>query len=216
MKTTFLHTVLLCLFCYSVYPQSSIDYKDGYALKEKDTVWCKVYFNTGSPDFSKNVRLIIDGEEMIFLAGSAITGFGFEENKKRHDYGTVEVETQAGTTMVKKSLFVRKLVAGTIDLYEYSYLVYSTRRRSSGTGPPTEATTTQKYFTYNYIAKADSAAPALAIPVLLSILKKKEIAAYVSDNADMFAKLDKAVSVKQLADILREYNKWYKNNIVNR
>lgn len=203
MKTIFVITILYCFYCCPLLAQSGIAYRDGYVLNGKDTVWCKVNFSIQPPNYGRYLGIIVNNVELIDSGRTEITGFGFEEEGQQYDYGVVRIERQYSREVFADTVFARKLVAGAIDLYEYNYMHYYTRRSSNNT-------TTVNVTDY-YIAKADSAST-LAMPVLLSKLKKREIAGYVSDNPDLYAKLQqRKMPIQKLVAILQEYNRWHKN-----
>ncbi|MBI5858953.1 MAG: hypothetical protein HZB42_15075 [Sphingobacteriales bacterium] len=188
-------------------------FKNGYALKGMDTIWCKIFFDSKHDHPVKTIKLLIAGEETIFYAGGTITGFGLAENGVAYNYGTVDVETSIGDRRMANMLFVKKLVAGRIDFYEYSYSVHkSTTKTVTRDGiqqpPTTTSSTTQTFFDY-YIAKNDSLKPALSKAVLLSSFKIKDIEPYVSDYPDLLTKAEKRFTMKELIIFLNEYNKEY-------
>ncbi|HMK25428.1 MAG TPA: hypothetical protein VK483_05300 [Chitinophagaceae bacterium] len=207
--------LLLCLFYYRIAAQTKNNpdkYKDGYALNGKDTIWCKVLFDSKHDDARKSVRLLIKEEETNFFAGGTITGFGIEEDGKHYDYGTVDVEVSVADRRMANLLFVKKLAAGTIDLYEYSYSIFKTKRTTINGVEQPGATTTSQNYTNNYISKTDSTNPILATPVLLPSFRKKDLEPYLSDNVELFASAEKRFSIKELIAIIKEYNKWSLEN----
>ena len=185
-------------------------YKPGYALKGTDTIRCQVLFNSKYADARSSVGLLIDGDEAVFFAGGPITGFGAEDDGLRYDYGIVDVEITLGRERRSNLLYLKKLAAGTINLYEYNYKITTTRRTTvNGEEKPGSASTTSQSYTDYYIAKTDSAKPVLATPVLLSAFRKKDLEAYLGDNPVLFAKEEKKYSLKELVATIKEYNAGY-------
>jgi hypothetical protein len=211
MKTKSCLILLLCLSYYTIAAQTKNNtdkYKDGYALKGNDTIWCKIVFDSKYDDARKSVKLLIKDEENTFFAGGTITGFGIEEDGKQYDYGTVDVEVSIADRRMANLLFVKKLAAGTIDLYEYSYRIFKTKRTTiNGVDQPGAITTSQNY-TNNYISKNDSAKPKLATPVLLPSFRKKDLEPYISDNTELLAGLENRLSMKELIAVIKKYNNW--------
>lgn len=211
MKATIYLILLLCLAYESIAQgkDNSEKYKKGYALKGKDTIWCRVLFSSKFDDARNVVNLLINDEESTFFTGGPITGFGAEENGSKYDYGFVDVDVSVGNRQFSNLLFVKKLVAGTIDLYEYTYSISTTKRTTiNGEEKPGSATTSSQSYTNHYIAKTDSTKPVLATPVLLPSFRKKDLESYLTDNVDLLAKAEKRFSLKELIEVLKEYNNW--------
>ena len=211
MKTKSYLILLLCLSYYRIAAQTKNNtdkYKNGYALKGKDTIWCEVLFNNKYDDARKSITLLIKDEEATFFAGGTITGFSVEEDGKQYDYGTVDVEVSIADRRMANLLFVKKLAAGTVDLYEYSYSIFKTKRTTIDGKEQPGATTTSQRYTNNYISKTGSTKPILATPVLLPSFRKKDLELYIGDNTELFAMAEKRFSMKELIAIIKEYNKW--------
>lgn len=182
------------------------NFVQGYALKGTDTLWCEVKFDPKHDHAQKSVTLRIGSEETSFIAGGSITGYGLEYNGVYYDYGAVDVEIMIGPQRRANIIFIRKIVAGIIDLYEYEYKITTTRTTTrDGVVQPGSSSNSQSHTNY-YIAKSDSLQPVLANPVLLPGYRKKDLERYLSDNAALFAKEEKKYSHKELIATLKEYN----------
>jgi hypothetical protein len=205
----FCNAFLLCFISQAGFSQEKSNFKDGYALKGKDTIRCKVQFNSNHTHPWKTVTLLINNEESTFFAGGTITGFGVEEDGKKYEYGTVDAEVSVGPTRAVNTLFIKKLSAGAIDLYEHEYAITTTRRKTINGEAQPGSTTSSQNFTKYYIAKTDSARPVLARPVLLPSFRKKDLEIYLGDNAVLFAREEKRYSLKELIAVINEYNNWY-------
>ena len=176
MKINFCLAVILLLFQQSTHAQGKEfpgKFKDGYALRGADTIRCEVQFNSNHDHAFRSVTVLINVEEVTFFAGGPITGFGVEDDGKQYDYGTVDVEVSVPNRRTANLLFIKKLVAGTIDLYEYSYSVVTTKRTTvNGVEKPGSSSSITQNTTNHYIAKNDPGAPGLVTPVLLPSFKK--------------------------------------------
>lgn len=210
MKKEFSFIVVLLLNHFFVSAQgNNSTYKNGYALKGKDTIYCKVLFESKYNEARKSVKVLINDDEATFFAGGSITGFGIEEEGIKQDYGAVDVEILVGRERRVNVMYVKKIVAGVINLYEYSYNTTTTKRTTiNGVEQPGSVTTTQTYTNY-YIAKTDSTKPILATPVILPGYRKKDLESYLSDNAVLFAREEKKYSLKELIATIKEYNAAY-------
>jgi len=211
MKRIF-YLILLLLCQYGLSAQTKDfpgKFKDGYALKGADTIRCKVQFNSNHDHAFKSVTLLVNDEEVTFFAGGPITGFGIEDDGKLYDYGTVDVEVSVANRRTANLLFIKKLAAGTIDLFEYSYSVVTTKRTTvNGVEKPGSSSSIRQNTTNHYIAKTDPAAPGLATPVLLTSFKKKDLESYMGDNPGLFSGSEKRFSLKELISIIKDYNTW--------
>jgi hypothetical protein len=184
-------------------------FKEGYALKGADTIKCKILFDSKHDHSQKAVTLLINGEEITFYAGGTITGYGLEEEGIKYDYGSVDLEVLIGRERRANILFLKKIVAGTIDFFEYNYRTVTTKRTTiNGMEQPGSTSTTQSSTNY-YIAKTDSAAPVLSRPVILSSFRKKDLEPYIRDNTEIMNDGAKRYSLKELIALIKKYNDWY-------
>ena len=202
--------LLSCLAGMVVHAQATDDYKNGYVLKGKDTVWCKIRFNSNHDHATKAVRLMIDNEEATLYAGGSITGFGVEDQGQKYHYGVVDVEISVANRRTANLIYVKKIVAGVIDLYEYPYSIVTNKKTTvNGIEKPGTATTSKQNITNYYIAKTDSLFPALSTPAFFPTFRKKDVEPYINDNTDMIATAEKRFSLKELIALINEYNNWY-------
>lgn len=213
MRKIFFTTLLSLNFLIVTAQKIDSEYKTGYALRGKDTLKCKLYIDTRT-DYPKTFIKLLIGEEFItFFAGGPITGFGVEESGESIHYGVIDVERVLGTNRVGNLMYLKKMVAGVIDFYEYSYsFVQRTTKTVNGVLQPNATSNITKNFTNYYISKTDSAAPGLITPVVLTSFRKKDLELYLNDNADLFAKIEKKISLKELVAAIKEYNAWYLEN----
>jgi len=183
---TFIPVILMKAKCYIAFflsfafqtlaGQATPDVKEGYALKGNDTIRCNVRLNNKQDHGSAAITLMIDGEEARFYPGGPISGFGYEKDGEMQHFGTVAVEVSVPSRTMSNLYFVKKIVSGIIDLYQYEYSIYTTKRTTvNGVEKPGTATSTSQRITNHYIAKTDPSAPHLATPVLLPPFRKKDL-----------------------------------------
>lgn len=209
MKKIVVLMIQFCMAAYTIAAQSHGEYKNGYVLKGADTIWCKVRFDPRHDHGQKAVQCLINNEEVTFYAGGTITGFGTEDDGTKYDYGTVDTEVAVRDRRIANLLFLKKLVAGRIDLYEYSYKTMTTKRTTvNGVEKPGSASTTTQNFTNHYIAKTDSSG-LLTTPITLPAFRKKDLEKYLGDYPELFAREEKKYSLKELIAVIKEYNAWY-------
>lgn len=188
---------------------STPDYLNGYALKGADTIACKISFDPRNDAPKAAVKILINDNELTFFPGGPVTGYGVEADGEWYHYGAVEVETKLGAQRRTSILFVKKLAAGAIDFYEYTYKIQTTKRVTvNGEEKPGSSSTSSQSYTDYYIGKTDSSNTTLAKPVLLSSFRLKDIEPYISDNAELMANTEKKFSLKKLVALLNEYNNW--------
>jgi|CXWL01.1.fsa_nt_gi hypothetical protein len=210
MKKIFTSVIIILFSCLVALAQKrDDDYKDGYALKGRDTIWCKIFFNSNHDHATKVVKLMINEEEATFYAGGTITGFSVKDDGKEYNFGTVDVEVSVADRRMANLYFVKKLAAGAIDLYEYTYSIRTNKRTTvNGVEKPGSSSTITQNYTNHYIAKIDSGTQVLSNPVLLPSFRKKDIEPYISDNDVLMASAEKRFSLKELVALINEYNKW--------
>jgi hypothetical protein len=213
MKANIYISIFLSFAIQTIAGQNTPDLKNGYALKGSDTIGCKVRMNSKQDHGSAAITLMIDGEEARFYPGGPISGFGYEKDGEMQHFGTVDVEVSVPSKTMSNLYFVRKIVAGIIDLYQYEYSVTTSKRTTvNGVEKPGSATSTSQRFSNHYIAKTDPSAPHLATPVLLPAFRKKDLEPFFSDNPALLANADKRLSQKELIELLNAYNSWYIKN----
>ncbi len=214
--------LLITLITSSVLNLHSQDttFKTGYALKGADTIFCKVRFCRDCAELHKHsVTLLVENEVVSFHAGGTITGYGVYDKGNEYHYGAVDIEILLGNQSRYQTLFLKKIVAGTISFYEHYYSITTTKRTTIDGVQQQKTETTRKDYTTYYIAKTDSSSPALSKPVLLESFRKKELERFTSDNSELTERMEKRFSVKELITILTEYNNWScqkKNLVVNK
>jgi hypothetical protein len=187
------------------------NYKNGYALKGADTLWCKIQFDTKYSDARKSIELIIDSAKLNFTAGGLITGFGFEEAGSRYDYGSINVEMSILNRRIESWFFTKKLAAGAIDFYEYNYTVHTTKTTTVNGEVRGQPSSSSERGTNYYIAKNNTDSADLMKPAYFPTFRKKDFESYLNDNADLFATIEKKLNLKELIKVLKEYNQWYLN-----
>lgn len=209
MKKSIIIVITVLNYFQLLAQHSTPDYLNGYALKGVDTISCKISFNPRNDAPKAAVKMLINDEELTFFPGGPVTGYGVEADGEWYHYGAVEVETKLGAQRRTSILFVKKLVAGAIDLYEYTYVIYTTKKVTvNGEEKPGSSSSSSQSYTDYYIGKTDSANTVLAKPVILSSFRLKDIEPYISDNAELMANAEKKFSLKKLVALLNEYNNW--------
>lgn len=174
--------------------QSAEYYANGYLLYGKDTTWCKIWFNPSSPFFKASITTWQkDTAVEISFTDTKLTGFGITDNDYNLHYGKIIVDGKKGKT----NMYVLKIVAGTLELYEHHYVLVATVRGTLNT-------TRKDYFNY-YLGRTDIE-PA-STPVKLPALKKKFILPFISDNKKLCDELQEKLTPEELAAVVIRYNK---------
>jgi hypothetical protein len=210
MRRIFYTTLLFLSFHFVSGQKINSEYKTGYALKGIDTLKCKLYIDTRTDYPKTSIKLLIGDEEITFFAGGPITGFGVEETGESIHYGIIVVERVIRTNRMVNLMYIKKMVAGVIDFYEYSYSIErGPTQTANGVWQRNSTSNITQNTTNYYIAKTDSAAPGLITPVVLPSFRKKDLEPYLSDNVELFANIEKKISIKELVAAIKEYNAWY-------
>jgi hypothetical protein len=170
-------------------------YANGYLLYGKDTTWCKIWFNPSSPFFKASISTWQKDTtvEISLVKNNTLTGFGIIDEDYNLHWGRIIVDGKSG----KINMYVLKIVAGTLELYEHHYVKVSTLRGTMNT-------TRQDYFNY-YLGRTD-ANPILE-PALLKSLKKKFVLPFISDNKKLCEELKEKLTPEELVAIVIRYNK---------
>lgn len=203
MNRKLLLMVLTCVGFLKLPAQVKDGYMEGYILRNNDTIPCQVQYD--KMNFYSTVHVIINGDEITFYPNRTIDGFGFTNKGEQKHYGLISVEQQLGPRRVSTDVFVKKLVAGTINLYVHSYKV-TTRRSTTVNGVEKSSSNTTQNFTTYYISKTDSSYKSLATPRVLESFRKKDLELYIKDNTELFERTGKRLTEKELIACLNEYN----------
>lgn len=209
-------TLAFLLICqYQLIAQKNESgFKKGYLLKGLDTISCEIDYGSKGKMSHGYPKAKLENDEFNIYNTGMFSGFGYEDDGKWYHFGEVTVGVKLGTQQRENKFFLKKLVAGTIDLYEYSYVIgTTTTTKIDGVEKPGSATSTRQEFTNYYIGKNDTANAALLKPILISSFRKKDIEPYVADNADMTSNLNKKYKLKELIVLLNEYNLWFEKNM---
>jgi hypothetical protein len=188
----------------------------GYALHGTDTIQCMLGFNHSFPYPGRVEQITLDlqGEIMTFdAADGLITGFGVIEAGKLFEYGLI-IDGFNGRK--KTGYFAKKLVAGSIDLYEQQVNTRLNRPgaqnngnantqsgRMPGSGNSIQSTE-KRYFVGKYNASDSS----FINPIKLQALRKEYLAPFISDYPELLEDVPKKFNRKYLMRIIEDYNYW--------
>ncbi len=211
-KSACLFFILVCQYLLNA-QNADLGFVNGYLLKGADTIICKFNLDYGDENHHKPLKAIIENDEIPIYATGPFTGFGYEQNNKWYHFGAVEVELNLGQQQRVHKSFVEKIVAGSIDLYEYVYLVRKTSTvKVDREEQPKSLTSSWQEFTDYYIGKTDVSNSKVKKPVNLPSFRKKDIEPYINDNTEMANNLEKKYKLKELIVLLNEYNLWAEKN----
>jgi hypothetical protein len=168
---------------------------DGYIIKMKDTIYCKILPEKRVRFLKTSVTVADDVDSTTeYLAGGPVRGFGFKEDSVVTHYGVVTMYD--GNS--RRKIYVKKIVLGTVELYQHVYSVFKTNR-------VTGVSQMEQIEDY-YIASNVNGD--LTTPFLLPSLKKKFIARYLYDYPDLEDQ-DKIITPAELIKLLKSFNSWY-------
>lgn len=186
---------LIGLIAANCFGQNAAYYADGYLLYGKDTSRCKIWFNPASPYFNKSITVWQNDRavNISLIKNQSLTGFGITDNDYDLHYGKIEFDGKKG----KADLYVLKIVAGVLELYEYHYVLFATLRG-------TIKTTQKDYFNY-YLKRTDTNPD--SYPTLLSALTKKNILPFINDNKTLSEEIKEKLTPEELFEVVVRYNK---------
>jgi hypothetical protein len=211
MKMKSYLALILCLTYLAAFSQKKNDsYRDGYVIRGNDTIKCKILDNQNQSFFS-SVTVLIDENEFTFTPTASIKGFGFTYKEKEYHFGCFTVDIKlTSTNTSSKDIFAKNFVAGTINLFEHSYSIFTTKRTTANGIEQPGSTSTSQHYTNYYISKSDPLQPGLSTPTILYSFNKKNIEPYISDNIDLLNKTEKKLKLEEVINCIKEYNDWCK------
>lgn len=198
----------------------------GYALNGHDTIRCKLAFDHSFPypDRADQITIDFDGEVMTFEAADGlITGFGVQEAGKWFEYGLI-MDSFNGRK--KTGYFAKKLVAGSIDLYEQHVDTELSVPKGYNNGQAENQAwakspgglvggnysikgTAKKY----YMGKYSTGDTGFVNPVQLPAMKKEWLAPFIADYPALLETIPEKFSKKELTRFIEEYNYWKGKNM---
>lgn len=181
------------------------NYEDGYALRGIDTITCKLMRDKQEKAMS-SVKLLIAGEEITFFPGGPVSSFGLSDPLEDYHFGTLKIDATVAGRKMTDLYYVRKLATGRVEFYEYTYLVYTTRRSSVNGVQQSGSSSTSQTHTQYYISKRDTLLNESPLPKLVTSYRSKDLEHYFSDQPALFARAQKHFTGKQLLAFIKEYN----------
>jgi hypothetical protein len=186
----------LCTINIAGKGQDNSFYAKGYLLNNKDTTWCKIWFNPKAPYFNDNITTWQNEEaKVISLENNKdLIGFGITEEGYQTHLGRIRVQGLNSWIF----LYVKKVVTGVVELYEYKYTFVEKKQTSFDISG--------ENFSAYYICRTDIN-PA-AYPTWLKQLKKKKIVPFLKGFPELEKIVDEIMTPKEIADLLIQYNVW--------
>ena len=161
---------------------------------DNDTIGCNILFKGTAPVAWDRFEAVIGTDTFYLFAKDVPQGVTVFAGNNTWHYGVIEKEFISGKS---QKLFVPRIYAGAIELYEHRYESWSTSRKSG---------TNQKYpFVNYYLAKRSSAEPGKL--VLLRKFTKNAIAPWLSDQAGLLNEVPKKFDLTGLKSLLMQYDK---------
>ncbi len=173
-------------------------YADGYLLYNKDTSWCKIWFDPANPDFNDSLTTWYkdEGKTILLENNKDLSGFGIVQRGYKTDFGKIRLQGLKSWIYT----YAKKLVSGTVELYEVPF----TEMKKD----PASMKLLREEFAAYYIARTDNNSS--AYPTQLKQLKKKKIAPFLPEYPELKDVTDNTMTAEEVAGLLRRYNAWYK------
>jgi hypothetical protein len=214
-----LSSVLLFQFVtiYSQYKQKF--FKDGYIIKQDDTLKCKIYSKNIDELQKKIIYKYEDSDEpIIYYPGSIIKGFGLTIDGKSSHYITLPkpLDKKGKNTEL---IFAEVVTNGFLKLFKYSFTKEQldwagANLNSTSIAIPIKRKSKKRKFDY-FIYRSDidsSSSLSTYMKDNMVKLNKELIDRFFGDNPDLLKKIEYDISIAIFSQYLDEYNLWYKKN----
>ena len=216
MNIKILFILPLLLFSQKSNSQYNIKkFKDGYVLRGKDTVKCKIFTGTSVNEYEQVVFRYSDNkleDPISYYAGSIIAGYGIKTDSTfKHFWAFPRLKI----SMFKKKqedVYGRVEVGGYLKLLEYVEEKYSPGIMKPGGGFSSGTTSSYTSF-YLYKTGDDSAYNIKGEKgaFLLNGIDEDVIINYFSDYPELVSKIKAKPKIKlrDVIEYVKEYNLWY-------
>jgi len=147
----------------------------GYLIYNKDTTWCKIWFDPQRPQYKGKIIVQYDEQqvrEILFIRKDSLDGFGIIEKDYVFHYGKVNFK---GWNFLA-TVYPRKLVAGTVELMKYRTASYTYGIQNDPT-----------IFKHYYINRTD--VNRISLPKKITSLKMKKIVPFIREYPELEKKL---------------------------
>lgn len=195
MRNLFCIILLCCSPAIKSSAQGSGFYLDGYIIQKTDTTICRIWFNPASPAYIDEMTVWLNdtSQTISFEKDKSLVGFGFTQQGYRAHYGRIRLQGLNSWVYA----FAKKLVTGTLELYELPYGLLKKDPESLGLK--------REFFSAYYINRTDHESPSL--PTLLKSMKKKEILGFIKDFPNL-KDIPSVFTPQELLDLVKQYNAW--------
>ena len=172
-------------------------YADGYLLYNKDTSWCKIWFDPSNYNFSDSLITWNKDEEKVIplINNKELAGFGIIQKGYKMDFGKIRLQGLKSWVYT----YTKKLVTGAVELYE---LPFTEMKKDPGS-----MKLLREEFAAYYIARTDK--PTSDFPTQLKQLRKKKIAPFLPDYPEL-KEMNDVMTAEEVAGLIRRYNAWFK------
>lgn len=173
---------------------------DGYLLYGKDTTKCRLWYEPGNFNFNDSLTIWADEKSSAIALNKKdnLVGLGITHLEYKSDYGKIRLQ---GTNSLIYS-FAKKLVTGTVELYELPITVMKK--------DPSSLKLIKESFSDYYITRTDN--DKFEWPVFIKQLKKKKIADFIFNFPGLKEIKEDMLFPEQAVALVKEYNEWFKNN----
>lgn len=172
-------------------------YVDGYLLYNKDTTWCRLWFNPDTPYYNKEIVTWHKEEaKIISLENNGdLTGFGITQKGHQMNFGKIRIKSASSWIYA----YPKKLAVGVVELYEVPLLFFEKDTDSYKL--------LTKIISDYYIGRTDNSS--FVYPTLLKQLKKKKIAPFLTGYPNLNEITDDEMKPEDVLALVNQYNTWF-------
>ena len=180
-------------------------FRDGYIIREGDTVKCKIHNGSLHESVTAKFRDSKFEDPTMYGPGGYVSGYGIrnDDSVYKHFY-SFPLILKDGLKRKKENFFGLLHVTGHAKLLEVNISTYT-----GGAGPITSNTISIGGY-YIYKTGADSSFLASKETIFSSAVFEEEFTSrYFDNHRDIMDKLKKKVRLEDLVTIVKDYNSWY-------
>jgi len=192
-------------------------FKEGYVIRQNDTIKCKIYLKSIEELQEKIVYKYKDGDEPItYYPGSIIKGFGLTIDGKNIQYTTVPYPLNKKGTKIDL-IFAEVVTNGFLKIFKYSFYrenlnMAGTSTNSARVFVPTKTKSKKAvvdYFIYRSDIDSSSHLSSYMSDNMVK-LNKELVDHFFGDNPDLLKKIELDITLVTFVQYVEEYNAWFK------
>jgi hypothetical protein len=220
MRQRIVILITLLISCYTVIAQKKNNkkYKDGYIIRFSDTILCKIYTGYQANEIGYEVTFKYNDARIItYHPGSVIKGFGYKKDTGMVHFYQIAVPEYWINEQKNNTAYAEVISFGQLTLYKFTKIKSSSFVFPIIAGPVIGFIASNKEIN-NYLLKIGVSDSLYSIGHKNTIgpeyFERNEILNFVKERPQVLANTlpDKFIYIKELRNILDNYNSWYKKH----